>query len=128
MRELLRSGAGAALVVMIMFTGSIVLWLGTPLAWLWVGSQIEGATASISGALVAMFAGVVASVVVLAILLVKLSTIYRANCRARGLPDPGNVVLEAVLVVSAAVTLVAFAIWFVFLAGANPVPGMNIQL
>jgi hypothetical protein len=128
MRELLRSGAGAALVLMIMFIGSLVLWLGTPLLWMWIGSQIQGATASLTGALAAMFIGVVVSVVLLGILLAKLSAVYRANCRARGLADPGNFVLESVLVVSAAVTLVAFAIWFVFVAGANPVPGMNIQL
>ncbi len=128
MRDLLRSSAGAALVLMIMFIGSLVLWLGTPLLWMWVGSQIQGATASLAGALAAMFIGVVVSVVLLGILLVKLSAVYRANCRSRGLQDPGNFVLESVLVVSAAVTVVAFAIWFVFLAGGNPVPGMDIQL
>ena len=124
----MRSGAGAVLLVAIMFTGSLVLWLGTPLLWLWVGAQIEGATESVSGALAAMFIGVTLSVLALAVLLVKLSAVYRANRRARGLPDAGNVVLESVLVVSAAVTLVAFAVWFVFLAGASPVPGMDVQL
>ena len=128
MRDLLRSGAGAVLVLLIMFIGSLGLWLGTPLLWLWVGSQIQGATESISGALVAMFAGVIASVVLIAFLLVKLSAVYRANRRSRGLHDPGNVVLESVLIVSAALTMIAFAIWFLFLAGASPVPGMGIQL
>ena len=47
MRELLRTGAGAVLVVLIMFIGSLVLWIGTPLLWLWVGSQIQGATSSL---------------------------------------------------------------------------------
>jgi heme/copper-type cytochrome/quinol oxidase subunit 2 len=105
-----------------------VLWLGTPLLWLWVGSQIQGSTESLSGALAAMFVGVVVSVVLLAIVLVKLSAVYRANCRSRGLRDPGNFVLESVLVVSAAVTVAAFAIWFIFIAGGNAVPGMNVQL
>lgn len=125
---MLRTGAGALLLLMIMFIGSFVLWLGTPLLWLWVGSQVQGATASVAVALAAMFAGVLVSVLVLALLLVKLSSVYRANCRARGLRDPGNFVLESVLVASAAVTLVLFAIWFLFIAGADPVPGMNVQL
>ena len=43
MRELLRIGAGALLRLTIMFVGSLVLWLGTPLLWLWVGSQVQGA-------------------------------------------------------------------------------------
>ena len=47
MRQLLRTGSGAILVVLIMFIGSLVLWIGTPLLWLWVGSQIQGATASV---------------------------------------------------------------------------------
>lgn len=127
MRVLLRSGTGAVLALAIMFIGSFVLWLGTPLLWIWVGSQIQGATQSVGGALVAMFVGVIVSVFVLALLLVKLSAFYRANHLSRGLADPGHGVLETVLVVSAAVAIVAFAIWFVFLAGANPVPGMNVQ-
>jgi hypothetical protein len=128
MRMIFRSGAGAALALSIMFIGSFVLWLGTPLLWLWVGSQIQGATQSVASALAAMFAGVVLSVALLALLLVRLSGYYRANHLARGFTDPGNRVLEAVMVVSAGVTLIAFTVWFLFVAGASPVPGMGIQL
>ena len=62
MRQLLRTGTGAALVVLIMFIGSLVLWIGTPLLWLWVGSQIQGATSSLGAALGAMFVGVIATI------------------------------------------------------------------
>src|SRR5437588_4082496 len=99
MRELLRTGVGRTLVLLIMFIGSLVLWLGTPLLWLWVGSQIQGATSSLGTALSVMFIGVVATIAFLAMVLAKLSNIYRANCRARGLDDPGHIVLEGVLVV-----------------------------
>jgi hypothetical protein len=122
MRELLRTGAGAVLVVLIMFTGSLVLWIGTPLAWLWMGSQIQGATASLGTALAAMFFGVIATVALLAIVLAKLSNVYRANRRARGMDDPGHSVLEGVLVVSAGFTLAAFVVWFFLFAGTSPVP------
>ena len=128
MRELLRTGTGAALVLMIMFIGSLGLWIGTPLLWLWVGSQIQGATESIGSALAAMFIGVLVSITLLAMLLSKLSSVYRSNCRSRGMRDPGNVVLEAVLVVSAGLTLVAFVVWFFFIAGASPIPGFDVQL
>lgn len=122
MRAFLRNGAGAVLVVLIMFIGSLVLWVGTPLLWLWVGSQIQGATESLGAALGAMFIGVILTITVLASVLAKLSDVYRANCLARGMSDPGHVVLEAVLVVSAGLTLVIFVFWFFFLAGASPVP------
>jgi hypothetical protein len=122
MRALLKDGTGAVLVVMIMFLGSLVLWVGTPLLWLWVGSQIQAATESLSTALGAMFVGVIITVTAVAALLARLSDIYRANRVARGSPDPGHIVLENVLVVSAGLTLAAFVIWFFFLAGASPVP------
>jgi hypothetical protein len=122
MRPLLRSGTGALLVVTIMFLGSLGLWVGTPLLWLWVGSQIQGATQSLGTALAAAFFGVVLTVTVVASLLSRLSDVYRTNCLARGLDDPGHVVLEGVLVVSAGLTIAAFVIWFFFLAGASPVP------
>jgi hypothetical protein len=127
MRALLRNGAGAMLVVLIMFIGSLVLWVGTPLLWLWVGSQIQGATESLGAALGAMFFGVVITITALASLLAKLSDVYRANCMARGHGDPGHVVLEAVLVVSAGLTITVFVIWFLFIAGASPVP-VGIQI
>ncbi len=122
MRPLLRSGTGALLVLAIMFIGSLGLWVGTPLLWLWVGSQIQGATQSLGTALAAAFFGVVLTVGVVASLLSRLSDIYRSNCLSRGLNDPGHVVLEGVLVVSAGLTVAAFVIWFLFLAGTSPVP------
>jgi hypothetical protein len=126
MRDLLRTGIGAMLVVLIMFIGSLVLWIGTPLLWLWVGSQIEAAS-SLGTAVGAAFIGVVISIVVLALLLSKLSDVYRANCRARGMDDPGHVVLEGVLVVSAGITLTVFVVWFFFFSGSEPLPtGIHI--
>jgi hypothetical protein len=63
----------------------------------------------------------------LAGLLAKLSDTYRANRQSRGLDDPGHVVLEAVLVVSAGITLVVFVVWFFFFSGAAPIPlGLNL--
>ncbi len=127
MRSVLRTGTGAVLVVAIMFIGSLGLWVVTPLLWLWVGSQIQGSTESLGTALAVAFFGVIVTVAVLASLLARLSDVYRANCRSRGQPDPGHVVLEGVLVVSAGLTVMGFAVWFLFLAGASPVP-IGIQV
>jgi hypothetical protein len=127
MRALWRTGTGAILVLSIMIIGSIVLWVGTPLLWLWIGSQVQGRTQSLGEALAVAFVGVILTVLVLASLLSRLSDVYRANCMARGRDDPGHVVLEGVLVVSAGVTMAAFAIWFFFFAGAAPAP-IGIQV
>jgi hypothetical protein len=126
-RSSLRTGVGTGLVLLIMFIGSLGLWVGTPLGWLWIGSQIEGATDSLSTALGAMAIGVVATAGVLAAVLAKLSNTYRANRQARGLEDPGHVVLEGVLVVSAGITLAVFVVWFFFFSGTDPIPlGLNL--
>jgi hypothetical protein len=122
MRDVLRTGAGAVLVLLIMVVGSLVLWIGAPLLWLWLGSQIEGATASVGAAIGSAFLGAVLTIVLVAAILAKLSNFYRANRVSRGLDDPGHFVLEVVLVVSASVALFAFVIWFFFLAGAEPLP------
>ena len=114
-------------MLLIMFIGSLVLWIGTPLLWLWVGSQIQGATSSLGTAIGVSFIGVVATIGLLAAVLAKLSDVYRANRRARGLADTGHYVLETVLVVSAGLTLAAFVVWFFFFAGASPVP-VGIQV
>jgi hypothetical protein len=127
LRTILRTGTGAILMISIMVIGSLVLWVGTPLLWLWVGSQIQGATESLGTALAVAFVGVLFTVTVLGSLLGRLSDIHRANCVARGRRDPGYVVLESVLVVSAGVTVAAFGIWFFFLAGTSPVP-IGIQM
>jgi hypothetical protein len=127
MRELLRTGAGAILVILIMFIGSLGLWVGTPLLWLWVGSQIQGATSSLGTALGAAFIGVVLTIAAVASLLAKLSDVYRANCRARGRDDPGHLMLEGVLATSAGIALAGFVVWFFLFAGTSPVPlGIHI--
>ncbi len=121
MRSPLRTASGGALVVLIMVMGSLIMWVGAPLLWLWIGSQIE-ANSSIGAAVGATFLGAVLTIVLIAGVLSKLSNFYRANRVARGLDDPGHVVLEMVLVVSAGLALVAFLVWFFFLAGAEPLP------
>jgi hypothetical protein len=122
MRERLRTGTGTILVVAIMFIGSLGLWVGTPLLWLWVGSQVQGATSSLGTALGAAFFGAVLTIAAVASVLAKLSEVYRANCRARGRDDPGHLMLEGVLVVSAGITLTGFVVWFFLFAGTSPVP------
>src|ERR1700722_8439505 len=119
MRDLLRTGTGAALLVLIMFLGSLGLWIGTPLGMLWIGSKIQGATSSLGAAVGAMSIGVVCAILLLAYILVRLSNAYRAISLSSGRQDPGHVVLEGVLVVSAGVAVVAFAIWFLLFAGAT---------
>ncbi len=110
-----------------MCLGSLGLWIGTPLLWLWAGSQIQGATGSVGAAYAAGLIGATVTVLALAALLMALSDAYRVNHRARGLADPGHAVLERVLVLSAGLAVTMFVIWFLFFAGASPIP-IGIQI
>ena len=119
-RDALRTGASGLMVVFIMVVGSLVLWVGVPAGWLWVGSQIQGNTGNVGTALAAMMGGVVVSVVALAMLLAWLNRKHEELREARGLPESESSVLERVLVVTAGIAVVGFTIWFLGFAGPGP--------
>ena len=122
MRNLLRAGESAFLMVVIMFLGSLVLWVGMPLAALFVGSRVQSATDSIGVAMLAMAGVVIGSLVMLLPLLGWLNRKHMEIRVARGRQDLGSAALEGVIVVSATIAVVAFAIWFFFFAGSSPIP------
>ena len=117
-----RSGASAALLVAIMFLGGLVLWVGIPLLWLYIGSVVEGATDSVGAAIGVMMFGSVANIVLWVPLLGWLNHKREEARAARGLQPHGQAALEGVLVVSATVALVIFCVWFFLFAGTGPLP------
>lgn len=122
MRSLLRLGASALALLGIMFAGSLALWVGIPLGWLWVAGRVQGATGNLGAALGAAFFGFIVSVAAMIGVLSALSRAYRRSRVARGLEDTGNFALEVVMVTSAGVAVVAFTAWFLLFAGASPIP------
>ena len=121
-KNFVRAGESAALFLAIMFVGSLVLWVGVPVAALYVGSLVQTATDSIGAAMAAMILLVIVSLFVLVPFLSWLNHRYAEVRAARGLQDLGPVALEGVMVVSAGIALVAFLVWFFLFAGASPVP------
>jgi hypothetical protein len=112
----------AALLVAMMIVASVVLWVGIPVAWLWIGSQIQGATSNLGASMGAMLFGSITSIALMIPVLGRLSEAYRASRVARGREDTGNFALETVLVITALVALVGFAAWFFLFAGTAPLP------
>ena len=125
MRNLVRSGESAVLMLTMMFVGSLGLWVGIPLAALFVGSRAQDATDSVAVALVAMTLVVIVSLVVLIPILGWLNHRYMEARVARGRDDLGNAPLEGIIVVSAAIAIVVFAVWIAFFAGTAPFTGNN---
>jgi hypothetical protein len=121
-REALRRGESAALLITMMFLGSLALWLGVPLAWLWLGSRIQGGTDSLGLALGAMMVGMVLTIAALLIILTRLNRVHVELQARRGRPARGVTALERVLVASAAVAVVGYGIWFFGFSGSEPIP------
>ena len=105
-----------------MVLASAVLWAGVPFGWLWVGSQVQAETGSLGLALLAMAAGVTASIAVLMRLLGWLNLQHIHARERRGLETYGNVSLEGIMAVSAGLALISFCIWFFLFSGSSPVP------
>lgn len=122
MRKVLRAGESTALMVLIMLVGGLVLWVGVPVAALWVGSLVQVETDSVGASMVAMMLMVIGSLFVLLPLLGWLNRKHAEIRVARGRQDLGPVALEGVMVVSAGIALVAFLVWFFLFAGASPLP------
>src|SRR4051794_2379897 len=116
----LNYGASALLTGVIMVGASLLLWIGVPGGWLWIGSQVQGSTGSVGTAIAVMLIGAIASIVALAWVLGRLNRMHEHLREQRGADRTGPPLLEVVLVVTAAVALVGFAIWFFVLAGPGP--------
>jgi hypothetical protein len=121
-KNLLRAGASGLIVLVIMVGAGLVLWLGVPLGWLYIGSQVEGATESLGAAVAVMLLGVVVSILLIVPPLGWLNRKHEELREARGLESHGQTALEAVMVVSAAFALVSFGIWFFIFSGTSPIP------
>ena len=123
-------------LIVLMALGSVMLWLGAPIGWLYVGSQVQARSDGDGfGPYFLVIGGIAVSVVVLTKFLAALS---RAYDRASGQTEPVRVrlpwhrslrgdedsrpprsVLDVVMVVSVAIAVLAMTVWFFFFAGSS---------
>jgi hypothetical protein len=126
----------AGVLVALMAAGSIVLWIGIPVGWLWLASQLVETQQPQFGPYLLVLAGTVGSILVLALVLVRLD---RRFARVTGIGEGGRVplpwhrsargergslrrttVLDLVMLISVGLALVVFCVWF-FLFAHYPV-------
>jgi heme/copper-type cytochrome/quinol oxidase subunit 2 len=120
MRNMLRAGASGVILVLMMLGAGLVLWVGVPLGWLYIGSQVQGASESLGLAILVMMVGVVASIAVIVPALGWLNRKHLELREARGLESHGQTALEAVMTVSVIIAVVAFTVWFFVIEGPGP--------
>jgi hypothetical protein len=124
-KDLLIGGSAAVGLVGVMLVGFLLLWVGVPLAWLWIGSQLQS-DSSVGTALMVTMVGALVSIAVIAPLLVMVNRRYIELREARGLPVGNSSPLEVMLVISAGLAIVGFGVWFLGFSGSSPVP-LNVS-
>jgi hypothetical protein len=120
LRSLL-AGPASAVLLLLMLGGCLFLWLGAPVLWLWIGSQVQG-SASLGTALLVTMAGFLLTVVVVVTGLSWLNTRHAELREMRAGVAPDQSALEVMFVASGGLAVVLFVIWFFVFAGASPIP------
>jgi hypothetical protein len=125
----------AALLIVLMAIGSIMLWLGIPVGWLYLASRIVDSSQPSLGPYVLVLVGIPVSMIVVGKALSRLNRAYgdvtgtTATVRTRspwmksmrGERDSGRprTILDVVMVWSVALALLSFAVWFFLFAGSS---------
>jgi hypothetical protein len=124
-----------ALLVLLMAVGSIVMWLVTPVVWLWLASQMVSSSQPTIGPYLLVLVGTAVTMVAIG---KALGSINRAHMRVTGrlrdkrehatwnrsmrgertsTRDRG--VLDGVMMISVSLAFLAFGIWFFGFAGSS---------
>jgi hypothetical protein len=115
-----RADAGlAALVLAIETLVCLSLWGPQPVAWLWVGSQVDYRADSISLALLVTFLGMLGTLMITLGIATRLDRAWRILRRAAG-HEQQEGMLPRIFAVTAIVALVAFSFWFWIIQGPSP--------
>ena len=125
-------------LIALMALGGLMLWLGNPVIWLWIGSHTTGSQQGRMGPYMLVALGILVSTVVVALALSRLNRLYESVTghvqtvrvrlpwmrSLRGDEDsrPEVTVLDMVLVATALSAILTFAFWFFVLAGSS-LPG-----
>ena len=130
-----RSVAGG-IVIFAMTVAALSLWTIIPLAWVYIASQIADSQFPSGGPYMIAFIGIVVSILIVAWLLSRLNSLYiritGTNTMAPMRPawlksmrdeevHRGTTVMEAVIVGSVMLAVLALVTWFFLLAG-SPLP------
>jgi hypothetical protein len=129
--------AAAAFLIVAMSVAALFLWVGIPIGWLWIGSQLVSSSQPSLGPYAVVAIGIIASVVIDAMILSRLNRTYQRVTETDGqvrlqLPwmksmrgeretPRSTSVLDIILVGSVTLAGLTMFLWWVFLAG-SPLP------
>ncbi len=109
----------AAAVLVLESIVCLTLWGPQPVAWLWVGSQVDYHAGSITLALAVTFFGMIATLMITLGIATRLDRLWRILRRAAG-HEQQEGILPRIFAVTAIVALVLFTLWFLIIEGPAP--------
>ena len=90
-----------------------------PLAWFWIGSQVEYLTGYVTAGISTIMLGCIASLMLTMVLAKRVDHAWKLTRRAGGHKQERGA-LEVIFAVCVGVTLVAFTFWFFIIEGPGP--------
>ena len=117
------TNAACALLLAVEALGSIAMWAGIPLAWLWLGGRVYDLTGSLGADLGVAFFGFVGT------LFLGLSGLRRVDqgwiaLRQRAGDEQEEGALPQIVVASASLALLIFVAWYYLFSDAYVIPFM----
>ena len=130
-------------LIALMFVGSLALWLGDPVLWLWITSRLESGTQASMGPYALMILGITLTGVAIGKGLARLNRLYgevtgtaptvrvivpwRRSYRGESGDDEDAKLpvslLDVMMVVAVLIAVAALVTWFVVVKPAPPLPG-----
>jgi hypothetical protein len=125
----------AVLLVLMMAVGSVVLWIGIPVGWVWIASRTVKTSQPSFGPYLLVLCATPVSMWLWGRLLFRLNDLYsrltgqthevraqlpwHRSMRGERTVSRPTTVLDMVMIVSVSIALLAFGIWFFFFAGSS---------
>jgi hypothetical protein len=127
----------ANVIFLLMLLAALSLWTAIPLSWVYIASKMSHTQFPSQGPYVIVAVGIIVTVALVAWLIARLNHLYMRitgtnrltpmrptwmkSMRDTSAPIGTTTVVEAVLIGSVALAMLAFAAWFLLLAG-SPIP------
>ncbi len=129
----------AIVLILLMAIGSITLWIGIPLGWIWIASQFTTTTQPRISAYLLIIVAIPVSMAIVArglrvlnrkygeltgqVTSVRYRGAWLRSMRGERQSNRPMTVLDIVMVASVSLALLVLLVWFLFLAG-SPLPNV----
>jgi hypothetical protein len=129
-----QQNAAKAGLIALMVLGALMLWIGSPVLWLWIGSQVTESQQAGLGPYMLVGTGILVSTVLVALFLARINRLYEKvsghqttvtfrlawlrSMRDERAQATQITVLDLILVSTAVAAIITATLWFFLLAGS----------